>query len=243
MRRYGWVLVLACLLATWQAWVDVRSVPDYLLPSPSGIASTLWDERSTLGSETLVTLREMLVGYAAAVAAGLGAAILLQRVSWLKQPVYPLLVASQSVPVVAIAPLLVIYLGFGLSPKVLIVALVCFFPVAANALDGFAAAPGDLRRTMRTLKASPRAIFWRVELPWAAPRIFTGARIAASYAAVAALFAEYAGGSGGLADSMHDQLDTGLVGAAVVLLAALALGLFGAVTVLERVTIPWAREQ
>jgi putative hydroxymethylpyrimidine transport system permease protein len=164
-------------------------------------------------------------------------------VSWLTQPVYPLLVASQSVPVVAIAPLLVIYLGFGLSPKVLIVALVCFFPVAANALDGFAAAPGDLRRTMRTLNASQRAIFWRVELPWAAPRIFTGARIAASYAAVAALFAEYAGGSGGLADSMHDQLDTGLVGAAVVLLAALALGLFGAVTLLERVAIPWAREQ
>jgi putative hydroxymethylpyrimidine transport system permease protein len=243
MRRYAWVLVLAGLVAAWQAWVDLRSVPDYLLPAPSGIASALWDERSTLASQTLVTLREMLVGYAAAVAAGLGAAILLQRVAWLKQAIYPLLVASQSVPVVAIAPLLVIYLGFGLSPKVLIVALVCFFPVAANALDGFAAAPGDLRRTMRTLNASQRAIFWRVELPWAAPRIFTGARIAASYAAVAALFAEYAGGSGGLADSMHDQLDTGLVGAAIVLLAALALALFGAVTLLERVTIPWARER
>jgi putative hydroxymethylpyrimidine transport system permease protein len=243
MRRYAWVLVLAGLVAAWQAWVDLRSVPDYLLPAPSGIASALWDERSTLASQTLVTLREMLVGYAAAVAAGLGAAILLQRVAWLKQAIYPLLVASQSVPVVAIAPLLVIYLGFGLSPKVLIVALVCFFPVAANALDGFAAAPGDLRRTMRTLNASQRAIFWQVELPWAAPRIFTGARIAASYAAVAALFAEYAGGSGGLADSMHDQLDTGLVGAAIVLLAALALGLFGAVTLLERVTIPWARER
>jgi putative hydroxymethylpyrimidine transport system permease protein len=237
------VLVLAGLVAAWQAWVELRSVPDYLLPAPSGIASALWDERSTLASQTLVTLREMLVGYAAAVAAGLGAAILLQRVAWLKQAIYPLLVASQSVPVVAIAPLLVIYLGFGLSPKVLIVALVCFFPVAANALDGFAAAPGDLRRTMRTLNASQRAIFWRVELPWAAPRIFTGARIAASYAAVAALFAEYAGGSGGLADSMHDQLDTGLVGAAILLLAALALALFGAVTLLERVTIPWARER
>ena len=81
---------------------------------------------------------------------------------------------------------------------------------------------------MRTLNASPRAIFWRVELPWALPRIFTGARIAASYAAVAALFSEYAGGSGGLADSMHDQYDTPLVGAAIVLLAALALALFGA---------------
>jgi putative hydroxymethylpyrimidine transport system permease protein len=95
---------------------------------------------------------------------------------------------------------------------------------------------------MRTLNATPRAIFWRVELPWASPRVFTGARIAASYAAVAALFAEYAGGSGGLADSMHDQLDTQLVGAAIVLLALLALALFGLVTLLERIMIPWARE-
>jgi putative hydroxymethylpyrimidine transport system permease protein len=81
-----------------------------------------------------------------------------------------------------------------------------------------------------------------VELPWAAPRIFSGARVAAAYAAVAALFGEYAGGSGGLADSMHDQLDTGLVGAAVVLLAGLALALFGAVILVERVAVPWARE-
>ena len=95
---------------------------------------------------------------------------------------------------------------------------------------------------MRTLNASPRAIFWRVELPWASPRVFTGARIAASYAAVAALFAEYAGGSGGLADSMHDQLDTPLVGAAITLLALLALALFGLVTLAERLAIPWARE-
>jgi putative hydroxymethylpyrimidine transport system permease protein len=173
---------------------------------------------------------------------GLGAAILLQRLPWLRSAVYPLLVASQSIPVVAIAPLLVIYLGFGLSPKALIVALVCFFPITANALDGFASAPAELRRTMRTLNATPGAIFWRVELPWASPRVFTGARIAASYAAVAALFAEYAGGSGGLADSMHDQLDTQLVGAAILLLALLALALFGLVTLLERAMIPWAHE-
>ncbi|MDX6547524.1 MAG: putative hydroxymethylpyrimidine transport system permease protein [Gaiellales bacterium] len=243
MRRYGWVVVLAGLVAAWQAWVDLRSIPVYLLPAPSDIASALWDQRSTLASQALVTLREMLAGYAAAVAAGLGAAILLQRVPWLRHAVYPLLVASQSVPVVAIAPLLVIYLGFGLSPKVLIVALVCFFPVTANALDGFASAPRDLRRTMRTLNASPRAIFWRVELPWAAPRIFTGARIAASYTAVAAIFAEYAGGSGGLADSMRNaNYDNGLIGAGIVWLAALALGMFGLVTLIERVALPWSRE-
>ena len=194
MRRIAWVLVLVALVAAWQAYVQLRSVPDYLLPTPTDIARALWDERSSLASQALVTMREMLLGFAAAVVAGLAAAILMQRLGWLRNALYPLLVGSQSVPVVAIAPLLVIYLGFGLAPKVLIVALVCFFPVTANALDGFASAPAELRRTMRTLNAGERATFWRIELPWAAPRIFTGARIAASYAAVAALFAEYAGG-------------------------------------------------
>ena len=243
MRRWAWIPVLVGLVLAWEAWVQLRGVPDYLLPAPSAIAQALWDERSTLASQALVTLREMLLGFAAAVAAGLAAAIVMQRLPWLRTALYPLLVGSQSVPVVAIAPLLVIYLGFGLAPKVLIVALVCFFPVTANALDGFASAPADLGSTMRTLNASERAIFWRIELPWASPRIFTGARIAASYAAVAALFSEYAGGSGGLADSMRgDQYDTALVGAAIVLLAALALALFALVTLVERLAIPWAHE-
>jgi putative hydroxymethylpyrimidine transport system permease protein len=242
MRRLAWLPALVAIILVWQAWIELRDVPDYIAPAPTGIARALWDERGTFASETAVTLREMLAGFAAAVAAGLAAAILLHRVRWLRGAVYPLLIASQSIPIVAIAPLLVIALGFGLAPKVLIVALVCFLPVTVNALDGFASAPADLRRTMLTLNASPRSIFWRVELPWAAPRIFSGARIAAAYAAIAALFAEYAGGSGGLADSMHDQIDTGLVGAAVLLLACLALALFGAVILLERITIPWARE-
>jgi len=242
VRRLAWIPALVLIIAAWQAWIDLRDVPDYIAPAPTDITRALWDGRSTFASEAAVTAREMLVGFGVAVAAGLGAAIVLHRVRWLRGAVYPLLVASQSIPIVAIAPLLVIGLGFGLAPKVAIVALVCFLPVTVNALDGFASTPGDLRRTMRTLNASPRSIFWRVELPWAAPRIFSGARIAAAYAAIAALFGEYAGGSGGLADSMHDQLDTGLVGAAVMLLAVLALGLFGAVVLLERLAIPWARE-
>jgi ABC-type nitrate/sulfonate/bicarbonate transport system permease component len=243
MRRLTWIPALIAIVAAWQAWIDLRDVPDYVAPAPTDIARVLWDERSTLGSQALVTLREMLAGFAAAAVGGLAAAVLLHRVRWLRGAVYPLLVASQSIPIVAIAPLLVIGLGFGLAPKIVIVALVCFLPVTVNALDGFAGTPADLRRTMRTLNASPRAIFWRVELPWAAPRIFSGARIAAAYAAIAALFGEYAGGSGGLADSMHDQLDTGLVGAAVVVLAALALALFGAVILVERLAVPWAREE
>ena len=113
MKRFAWVAVLAGLLLAWEAWVDLRSVPDYLLPSPSGIASALWDERSTLLSQAAVTAREMLLGFALAVILGLGAAILLQRLPWLRSAVYPLLVASQSIPVVAIAPLLALAAGCG----------------------------------------------------------------------------------------------------------------------------------
>ena len=242
MKRYAWVVLLVVLIGAWQAWVDLRSVPDYLLPSPGEIARSLWSNRTTLAHETGVTLREMLFGFALAVVVGLGAAIVLTRVGWLRNAVYPLLVASQSVPIIALAPLLLYYIGFGLVPIAVMVALICFFPITASALDGFDRAPADLVRTMRTLNASPRAIFWRVQVPWAAPRVFTGARIAASYAAVAAVFSEFAGSSSGLGDSMHDQLNTPLVGAAVVLLAALALGLFGLVTLLERWLVPWSRE-
>jgi putative hydroxymethylpyrimidine transport system permease protein len=241
VRRLGWVLVLAGLIAAWQAYVRLRGIPGYLLPAPSDIASTLWDERGRLASDGLVTLREMLAGYAAAVLGGLAAAVGLHASETARRAVYPLLVASQSIPVVAIAPVLVIYLGFGLAPKVLIVALVCFFPVTVNALDGFSGVDPEYRTMMRTLHAGRWAIFRRVEFPAALPNLFSGMRVAASYAAVAALFAEYAGGSSGLAVPMRDPLDTALVGAAVTVLAAMALGLFGLVTLTERLVAPWAR--
>ena len=241
MRRFTWVLVLAVLLAAWEAYVQLRGVPEYLLPAPSQIAQALWDDRSTLASQALVTLKEMLLGFAAAVIIGFAAAVLLHLVPWLRAAVQPILIASQSVPVVAIAPILVIYLGFGLAPKVLIVALVCFFPITVNTLDGLERVDPEYRRMLRTLDATRWQVFRRVELPWSLPGLFAGARIAASYSAVAAVFAEYAGGQSGLVDSMRDGFDTPLVGAAIVVLALMSLALYGAVTVAERLALPWAR--
>ena len=241
MRRFTWVLVLAVLLAAWEAYVQLRGVPEYLLPAPSQIAQALWDDRSTLASQALVTLKEMLLGFAAAVVIGFAAAVLLHLVPWLRGAVQPILIASQSVPVVAIAPILVIYLGFGLAPKVLIVALVCFFPITVNTLDGLERVDPEYRRMLRTLDATRWQVFRRVELPWSLPGLFAGARIAASYSAVAAVFAEYAGGQSGLVDSMRDGFDTPLVGAAIVVLALMSLAVYGAVTVAERLALPWAR--
>ena len=175
-----------------------RGIPNYLLPAPSDVARALVDERGQLASAALVTLREMLAGFAAAVAFGLAAAVGLHLSDAARRAVYPLLVASQSVPVVAIAPVLVIYLGFGLAPKVLIVALVCFFPITVDALDGFRSVDPEYRRMMRTLHAGRVGDLPPRRVPvGAARRIFSGMRIAASYAAVAALFAEFAGGQRG----------------------------------------------
>jgi putative hydroxymethylpyrimidine transport system permease protein len=238
------VLLLVGLVAAGQAYVRLRGVPQYVLPAPTDVARALWDERGALASAAWVTAREMLAGFAVALAFGLLAGIALHASPTLRRAAYPLLVASQSVPVVAIAPILVIYLGFGLAPKLVIVALVCFFPITVAALDGFRSVDPDHILVMRTLRASRVAIFRRVELPFALPAIFTGMRVAASYAAVAALFAEYAGADSGLGNAMREgtgQYDAALVGAAVVVLAALALGLFGLVTLVERLTVPWAR--
>ena len=137
LRHLGWIAVLAALIAAWQAYVRLRGVPQYVLPAPTDVARTLWDERGPLASAAAVTAREMLAGFAVALAFGLAAAVVLHASPTLRRAVYPLLVASQSVPVVAIAPILVIYLGFGLAPKLVIVALVCFFPITVAALDGF----------------------------------------------------------------------------------------------------------
>jgi ABC-type nitrate/sulfonate/bicarbonate transport system permease component len=242
--RIGWAVALLAILAAWQAWVRLRDVPDYLLPAPTDILAALRDDRDRLASDAAQTAWEMVAGFAAAVAFGLVSAAALHFSATLRRAVYPLLVASQSVPVVAVAPVLVIYLGFGPAPKIAIVALVCFFPVTVSALDGLRSVDPEYLRVMRTLRGSRLSIFRRVELPWALPAAFSGARVAASYAAVAALFAEYAGGSSGLGETMQTataQLDAPLVGAAVVVLAALALALFAAVSLVERIAIPWAR--
>ena len=245
MRRFGWVIVLIAVFALWQAWVDLRGVPDYLLPAPTDVATTLWDERSSLFSDAVHTFAEMLAGFAVAIVSGLAVATLMHRWQTLRRALYPLLTATQSIPLVALAPLLVVYLGFGLAPKLVIIALVCFFPITVGAVDGFEGVDPEYRRMMRTLHASESAIFRRVEFPAALPSIFSGARVAASYTAIAALFAEFVGSSAGLGFTIRqadDQFDTALIGAAVLLLALLALILFWGVGLVQRVVAPWSRQ-
>jgi putative hydroxymethylpyrimidine transport system permease protein len=237
--------LLVGLIALWELIVRVADVPDYLFPAPSAVAAALRDDAGTLGDAALVTAREMLLGYILAVGVGLGLAVALHFSTVLRRALLPLLVLSQTVPTVVLAPVLAILLGYGIGPKLVVVAIVCFFPIVVNAVDGLRATDPELIRMMRTLRGTRWSIFRRVELPGALPMIFSGARIAATYAAVGAVFGEWAGSSEGLGFVMlqsQPSLDTELIFASVLFLSLLALGLYGAVTLLERVLVPWKWE-
>jgi putative hydroxymethylpyrimidine transport system permease protein len=246
MKRYGPPLVLlAAAVGLWELVVRAAHVQDYLFPAPSAVARSLASDRGLLASATLVTVREILLGYALAVALGLMLAVVLHASAALRRALLPILVLSQTVPTVVLAPVLAILLGFGIGPKLVVVAIVCFFPIVVNAVDGLGSADPELVRMMRTLDGDRVAIFRRVEVPGALPAVFSGARIAATYAAVGAVFGEWAGSSSGLGFVMlqaQPELATARIFAALVILSALALALYGLVSLAERLLVPWHRE-
>jgi putative hydroxymethylpyrimidine transport system permease protein len=239
-------VVLAVIAAMWEAASHWFGVPDYILPSLDSIVSTMADEWSgTLAGATWVTTEELLLGFALSVAVAVALAAILHSSRILRSALYPLLIGSQAVPIVVIAPVLTIIFGFTITPKLVVVALVCFFPVVVNAVDGLASVDPELLRVMRTLYGGSWASFRRVEAPAALPSLFTGLRVAATYAPIGAVFGEFAGSQNGLGYLMLQataQLETSLVFAAIFILTAEAIALFVAVTMLERVCCPWARE-
>ena len=246
MRRAGPPLVLlAAAVGLWAVVVWAGHIPDYLFPSPTAVATSLANDAGPLGSATLVTVREIVLGYLLAVAVALTLAVVLHFSSALRRALLPILVLSQTVPTVLLAPILAILLGYGIEPKLIVVAVVCFFPIVVNAVDGLRGADPELIRMMRTLHGGRLAIFRRVELPGALPAIFSGARVAATYAAVGAVFGEWAGSSSGLGFVIlqaQPALDTERIFAAVLILSALALALYALVTLAERILVPWQPE-
>jgi len=237
-------LILLALLGGWELYARLGGVDEFILPAPTQIATALVDDRGLLWDNLTVTAGEVLLGILVALVAGLLLASALHLWRPLRRAVYPLLVASQTIPIVIVAPLLVVWLGYDIGPKLAIVALICFFPIAVSALDGLAGVDPDLIKLMRTLDAGRWQTFRRVEAPAALPAAFSGAKIAATIAVIGAVLAEQAGSSEGLGHLMLQaipQLETARAYAAVVLLAALAIALFGLLALLERRAVPWAR--
>jgi putative hydroxymethylpyrimidine transport system permease protein len=240
------VLLVAVLLGGWELYADVGGVDDFILPAPSQIATALWDDRSLLWSNLLVTGQEVGLGILVALVLGFVLAVALHFSGALRRGVYPLLVASQAVPIVIIAPLLVVWFGFGIVPKLAIIALVCFFPVVVTTLDALRSVDPDQLKLMRTLDATRWQAFRWAEAPAALPAALSGAKIAVAIAVIGAVFAEYAGSSEGLGHLMLQaipQLETARAYAAVVLLAAFAILLFAALSLAERRLVPWAHRR
>jgi putative hydroxymethylpyrimidine transport system permease protein len=237
-------IVVILTLVIWELVIQVLDVPTYIWAPPSVIVQTMQERFGELLTHSGVTLMETLVGFTFAVIAGLAFGLLLHFSAWAKRSLYPLLIASQSIPTVVLAPVFVLVLGFGLWPKVAVVTLFCFFPIVVGTIDGLSSVDREFIRMMLTLDATRMGIFRRVEFPAALPQIFTGTRVAATYAAIGAVFGEWAGSQSGLGWQMlqaKGRLDTPLVFADIVFITVMALALFGAVSLVERLTIPWAR--
>jgi putative hydroxymethylpyrimidine transport system permease protein len=230
------------LASEWDVLANLLKIQDFLVPSPSQIAQALWEDRSLLADDAWVTLKEVVLGFAIAVVLGLAFAVALHLSETLRRAFYPLLVASQTVPVVAIAPILIVWFGFGIGPKLAIIALVCFFPITVNALDGLGSVDPDQVKMMRTLDAGRWQILRRVEAPSALPFAFSGAKIAVAVAVIGAVFGEYAGsdsGLGHLIQTASGQLETARMFAAIVVLSAMAICLFGLLSLAERHWVSW----
>jgi NitT/TauT family transport system permease protein/putative hydroxymethylpyrimidine transport system permease protein len=236
-------LVVLVLLGGWEALVRGGAVDALLLPAPTQIAASLWEDRGVLAPDLATTTWEVLLGLAAAMAIGVALALAMHLFPPVRRALRPLVIGSQAVPVPVIAPLVILVLGFGLAPKVLLVALVCFFPVTINLLDGLSDVDPDARKLLRSLDASRRQTLLLLEMPAALPAAFTGAKVAAAVAVIGAVFAEWAGSDAGLGHALltaNAGLETPRAFAATLLLFAEAVLLYAAVAALERRVAGWA---
>lgn len=234
--------LLVALALIWQWYASQPTIDAQILPTPLAVWNVLVSQRDILWTHMLVTLQETLVGFALALAAGVAFGTLIDFSPWLRRAIYPLLVASQTIPIITLAPLLVLWFGFGLVSKSIVVLLVCFFPIVVALADGLRSADPELIRLFRAFGAGPLRIFWSVRLPGALPTLFSGVRIAIAYSVIGAIFGEYVGASAGLGFYMqlkqHSFATAGVL-AAIVVTALLSIALFASVALIERLALPW----
>lgn len=238
------LLTIVALLALWQAVVVVGIVPNFLLPTPVQVVQALVEDAALLASHCVTTLAEAAAGLAAGVALGFVFAVLMDRFESFYLAFEPLMTISQTIPTVAIAPLLVLWLGYGALPKVVLVIISTFFPITVSLASGFRSVDPDVVDLMRTMNASRWQIFWYAKLPAAADQFFSGLKISATYAIVGAVIAEWLGGNEGLGVYMtrvRKSFSYDRMFAAIIVISALSLGLMKLVELAQRACMPWKR--
>lgn len=249
MRRWlAPLIALMALIGLWQlaaasgALADLLNVDSFLAPSPAEVASALWEDRSLLAENAWVTMQEIVLGFLIGLAVGLAFGFLLRPFETLRLSFYPLIVASQAIPIVVFAPILIVWFGFGIVPKLIVVALVCFFPIAVATADGLRSVDPEAAKMMRTLDASRGQLLWRLEAPSALPFTFSGAKIAVTFAPIAAIFGEWVGANSGLGVLIREdsaRLATDRMFAAAFILTAFAVALYGLLALAERRVVTW----
>jgi ABC-type nitrate/sulfonate/bicarbonate transport system permease component len=236
------LLVLVAIGILWELATRMFGVPEWLLPAPSVIWVEFSGSLPQLLPHTVRTLVEVGLGYGISLLAAFVVAGILEQSKVAQRALYPLLVTSQAIPVFALAPLLAIWFGFGILPKVLIVALVCFFPIAISLAGGLRGADPDMVALLRSMDANARQVFFKVKWPSALPGLLSGMKIAASYSVIAAVIAEWIGASQGLGLYMlraSNSFQTARVFAAIGVVAVLSIVLFLSVDVVGRLIAPW----
>jgi len=230
------------LISVWQFTVTELNIPPWLLPSPLKVGEALWNTRNLLWGHAKLTILETTSGFLLAIVLGILVSTLMTLFPYLKRIFYPFLILSQTVPLIAVAPLLLLWLGYGLLPKVIIVILVCFFPVAISLLQGLELSDRDLLNLLRSMGASDWQIFYRVRWPHAMPSLFAGLRIAATYSVMAAVIGEWLGASQGLGVYLtrsSNSFLTDRVFAAIIAITALSFLYYALIIALTKLLLPW----
>jgi ABC-type nitrate/sulfonate/bicarbonate transport system permease component len=234
----------AAFVLLWELYADLSGIRPSTLPAPSRVLTQAWVNRQALIDNTWPTIGATIAGFACALAVAFLFSVLMDFARPIRRALFPLFVISQTLPLVAIAPLIVLWFGFGLLPKIVLVALVTFFPMLVALLQGYEATDKDIAELLVSMKASRWKIFTTARLPSALPYFFAGLRIAITYAVVGAIFAEYAGAAKGLGIyilNAKNNFRPDLVLAAVLVSACLTLVLFAAAIVIGNLAMPWRR--
>jgi len=237
------VLALLGLLAVWEAAVAIFAIPVYLLPSPTRIIAGAVANADTLGMHTLATLKTVLLGFGVSVAVSLPLAVLITSSKTVANAVYPMLVLTQSIPKVALAPILVILLGTNELPRIVVTFLVAFFPLVIAVATGLMSVPSDLVELGRSYRGSAWQMLRRIRLPYAVPMIFSGLKVAVTLSVVGAVVAEFVNADAGLGYFIVTStafFETPLAYSALVILAIMGIVLFQLVVIIERLAFPWS---
>ena len=233
---------MALVLILWEAGVRIGEVPGYLLPPPSAVLWRIGRDWQQISLHLSVTLAETLVGFGLAILISIPLAAALSQIRWLEETLYPLLVASQTIPKVALAPLLIVWFGFGQTPKILITFLICFFPIVVDTMIGLRSIPREVLWLSHSMGAPAWKTFFKIRIPAALPNVFAGIKIASTLAVVGAVVGEFVGADQGLGYQLivaNGVLDVQLSFAVLVILSLMGICLFAAVDVIERLALPW----